>query len=160
NSETVRAYRNRHMAYRTEHVWERLSDAEYLERIGAAKISAKDGKLHPTAAGLLMFGEEYKILYEFPEYFLDYREILDPTIRWTDRLQSSSGDWSGNLFDLFFRVNGKIVKDLKIPFKLDGITRIDETPVNKAVRKALANTIVNTEFYFSRGIEIRKDTED
>ena len=42
-----------------------------------------------------MFGEEYKILYEFPEYFLDYREVLDPTIRWTDRLQSSSGDWTG-----------------------------------------------------------------
>ena len=62
----------------------------------AAKLSAGDHVLHPTAAGLLMFGEEYKILYEFPEYFLDYREILDPAIRWTDRLQSSSGDWSGN----------------------------------------------------------------
>ena len=104
NSETVHAYRNRHMAYRTEHVWERLSDEEYLERIGAARTSARDHVLHPTAAGLLMFGEEYKILYEFPEYFLDYREVLDPTIRWTDRLQSSSGDWTGNLFDFFFRV--------------------------------------------------------
>lgn len=54
--ETVHAYRNRHMAYRREHVWEKLSDDEYLERIGAAKISKEDGKLHPTAAGLLMFG--------------------------------------------------------------------------------------------------------
>ena len=124
NSETVHAYRNRHMAYRREHVWERLSDEEYLERIGAARMSAGDHVLRPTAAGLLMFGEEYKILYEFPEYFLDYREVLDPTIRWTDRLQSSSGDWTGNLFDFFFRVYGKIVKDLKIPFKLEGITRI------------------------------------
>ena len=159
NSETVHAYRNRHMAYRTEHVWERLSDEEYLERIGAAKLSARDHTLHPTAAGLLMFGEEYKILYEFPEYFLDYREDLDPTIRWTDRLQSSSGDWTGNLFDFFFRVYGKIVKDLKIPFKLEGITRIDDTPVHKALREALANCIVNTDFYFPRGIVIRKDTE-
>ena len=159
NSETVNAYRNRHMAYRTEHVWERLSDEEYLERIGAAKLSARDHTLHPTAAGLLMFGEEYKILYEFPEYFLDYREDLDPTIRWTDRLQSSSGDWTGNLFDFFFRVYGKIVKDLKIPFKLEGITRIDDTPVHKALREALANCIVNTDFYFPRGIVIRKDTE-
>ena len=159
NAETVHAYRNRHMVYRSEHVWERLSDAEYLERIGAAKISAKDMKLHPTAAGLLMFGEEYKILYEFPEYFLDYREILDPTIRWTDRLQSSSGDWTGNLFDFFFRVYGKLVKDLKIPFKLEGITRVDDTPVHKALREALANCIVNTDFYFPRGIVIRKDAE-
>ena len=51
NTETVHAYRNRHMAYRREHVWERLDDAEYLERIGAAKLSAKDKTLHPTAAG-------------------------------------------------------------------------------------------------------------
>ena len=159
NTETVHAYRNRHMAYRREHVWERLDDAEYLERIGAAKLSAKDKTLHPTAAGLLMFGEEYKILYEFPEYFLDYREILDPTIRWTDRLQSSSGDWTGNLFDFFFRVYGKLVKDLKIPFKLEGITRVDDTPVHKALREALANCIVNTDFYFPRGIVIRKDAE-
>lgn len=159
NSETVRAYRNRHMAYRTEHVWERLSDEEYLERIGAAKLSVRDHTLHPTAAGLLMFGEEYKILYEFPEYFLDYREVLDPTIRWTDRLQSSSGDWTGNIFDFFFRVYGKLVKDLKIPFKLEGITRIDDTPVHKALREALANCIVNTDFYFPRGIVIRKDAD-
>lgn len=159
NTETVHAYRNRHMAYRREHVWERLDDAEYLERIGAAKLSAKDKTLHPTAAGLLMFGEEYKTLYEFPEYFLDYREILDPTIRWTDRLQSSSGDWTGNLFDFFFRVYGKLVKDLKIPFKLDGITRVDDTPVHKALREALANCIVNTDFYFPRGIVIRKDAD-
>lgn len=159
NTETVHAYRNRHMAYRREHVWERLNDGEYLERIGAAKMYAKDRTLHPTAAGLLMFGEEYKISYEFPEYFLDYREVLDPTIRWTDRLQSSSGDWTGNLFDFFFRVYGKLVKDLKIPFRLEGITRVDDTPVHKALREALANCLVNTDFYFPRGIVIRKDAD-
>lgn len=35
--ETVHGYRNRHMAFRREHVWEKLTDTEYLERIGAAK---------------------------------------------------------------------------------------------------------------------------
>lgn len=159
NLETVHAYRNRHIAYRREHVWERLNDDEYLERIGAAKLSERDQALHPMVAGLLMFGEEYKILYEFPEYFLDYREILDSTIRWTDRLQSSSGDWTGNLFDFFFRVYGKLVKDLKIPFKLEGVTRVDDTPVHKALREALANCLVNTDFYFPRGIVIRKEED-
>lgn len=101
NMETVHAYRNRHMAYRREHVWEQLEDEDYLERIGAARVLRADNRLHPTAAGLLMFGDEYKILYEYPEYFLDFRELLDPTIRWTDRLQSSSGDWTGNVFDFF-----------------------------------------------------------
>lgn len=158
NMETVHAYRNRHMAYRAEHVWEGLSDDDYLERIGAARRT-QDGHLHPTAAGLLMFGEEFRILYEYSEYFLDYREMLDPAIRWTDRLQSSSGDWSGNLFDFFFRVYSKLVKDLKIPFQLEGITRIDDTPVHKAVREALANSLVNTDFYIPRGVVIRKDAD-
>ena len=157
NMETVHAYRNRHAAYRNDHVWEGLTDEEYLERIGAAKRTPKDEKLHPTAAGLLMFGEEFRILYEYPEYFLDYREMLDPSIRWTDRLQSSSGDWTGNLFDFFFRVYSKLVKDLKIPFKLEGVTRIDDTPVHKALREALANCLVNTDFFSPRGVVIRKD---
>lgn len=118
-----------------------------------------DGNLHPTAAGLLMFGDEYKILYEYPEYFLDFRELLDPEIRWTDRLQSSSGDWTGNLFDFFFRVYGKLVKDIKIPFRLDGVVRVDDTHVHKAIREALANCIVNTDFYLPRGIVIKKDQD-
>ena len=154
--ETIHAYRNRHAAYRAEHVWEGLTDEEYLERIGAAKWVKGDKELHPTAAGLLMFGEEYRILYEYPEYFLDYREMLDPSIRWTDRLQSSSGDWTGNLFDFFFRVYAKLVKDLKIPFRLEGVTRIDDTLVHKALREALANCLVNADFFVSRGIVIRK----
>lgn len=159
NTETVHAYRNRHMAYRSEHVWEQLKDEDYLERIGAARVLHTDGRLHPTAAGLLMFGDEYKILYEYPEYFLDFRELLDPSIRWTDRLQSGSGDWTGNLFDFFFRVYGKLVKDVKVPFKPEGVVRIDDTPVHKAIREALANCLVNTDFYLPRGVVIKKDAD-
>ena len=29
----------------------------------------RDGNIHPTGAGLLMFGEEYRILRQYPEYF-------------------------------------------------------------------------------------------
>lgn len=73
------------------HPFERLNDDEYLRSIGAA-VSREDKQLHPTAAGMLMFGDEYNIVRHFPDYFLDYREMLDPTIRWTDRLHSSSGE--------------------------------------------------------------------
>ncbi len=158
-SETVKSFRSRHTAVNPDHVWHKLDDIAYLERIGAASISDVDGKLHPTVAGLLMFGEEYKIRQEYPEYFLDYREILDPSIRWTDRLESSSGEWSGNLLDFFFQMERKLLRDLKKPFKLDGITRIDETPVHKAIREALANCIANADFNFARGIVIIKNPE-
>ena len=157
--ETVKSFRSRHTAVNPDHVWHRLDDDDYLERLGAASVSDVDGRLHPTVAGLLMFAEEYKIRSEFPEYFLDYREMLDPSIRWTDRLESSSGEWSGNLLDFFFQVERKLYRDLKKPFKLEGITRIDETPVHKAIREALANCIANADFNFARGIVIKKDPD-
>ena len=157
--ETVKSFRSRHIAVNPDHVWHKLDDISYLERIGAASISDVDGKLHPTVAGLLMFGEEYKIRQEYPKYFLDYREMLDPSIRWTDRLESSSGEWSGNLLDFFFQMERKLFRDLKKPFMLEGITRVDETPVHKAIREALANCIANADFNFARGIVIIKNPE-
>lgn len=159
NQETIQSYRNLHRSWKRGHVWEMLENEEYLKNIGAAARSKQDGKLHPTAAGMLMFGNEYNIVREFPEYFLDYREMLDPAIRWTDRLQSSSGEWSGNVFDFFFRVYNKIIKDVKIPFKLVGGIRVDDTPVHKALREALANCLVNTDFYVVRGVVIKKDQD-
>ena len=36
----------------------------------------EDGRVYPTVAGLLMFGHEYDITREMPDYFLDYREQL------------------------------------------------------------------------------------
>ena len=155
-TETLKSYRNHHKSYRPEHVFNNLPDEEYLLKIGAAAYD-EDGRLRPTTAGLLMFGEEYHIVREFPEYFLDYREMLDPSIRWTDRLQSSSGDWSGNVFDFFFRVNSKITKDIKKPFMLDGIIRVDDTSVHRAVREALVNCLVNTDYFLPCGVVVKKD---
>jgi predicted HTH transcriptional regulator len=54
--------------------------------------------------------------------------------------------------DFFFGVNSKIAKDIKVPFKLEGITRIDDMPVHKAVREALLNCIVNTDYFLTQGI--------
>lgn len=159
NDESVQGYRNYHSTVRPGHVWEKLSKDEYLERIGAVGRLKTDNELHPTAAGLLMFGEEYRIVRHFPDYFLDYREIFDSTIRWTDRIQSSSGDWTGNLFDFFFRVYNKLTRDLDKPFALNGVMRVEDTSVHKAVREALANCIVNSDFYIPRGIVIFKEKD-
>ena len=103
-----------------------------------------------------MFGKEYKILYEYPLYFLDYREHLNPKVRWTDRVQSQSADWSGNVFDFFVKVSSKLTVDLKKPFKLVNMVRVDETPLHDAVREALVNCLVNTDFYEARGVVIQK----
>ena len=158
NYDTIHGYRNSHRSLKEGHPFERLSDHEYLRSIGAAAISEEDGQLHPTAAGMLMFGDEYNIVRHYPEYFLDYREELDPTTRWSDRLQSSSGEWSGNVCDFYFRVYNKIIKD-KVPFKMSGGERVDDTPVHKAIREALANCLINADYHGLRGVVIRKEPD-
>lgn len=153
--DSVKRYRIRMKTYRPGHVWEELDDVDFLYKLGAVGRS-NEGKLHPTAAGLLMFGYEYEIVKEFPTYFLDYQEQLDPNTRWTDRIVSSSGDWSGNIYDFYFRVYNKLAQDIKVPFKLESGDRIDDTPVHKALREALANCLINADYYGRQGIVIVK----
>jgi len=153
NADSLREYRQRMRLSRPGHVWDTLEDGEFLLKMGAAGIG-EDGKKHPTAAGLLMFGNEYDIVREYPQYFLDYREVYDDTKRWSDRFVSSSGDWSGNIFDFFFRVYNKLQPDLKVPFETEGPFRADDTPVHQAVREALANCLVNADYYGRGGLVI------
>lgn len=155
NAESVRGYRQRMRLSRPDHVWDTLEDEEFLQKLGAAGIG-KDGKRHPTSAGLLMFGNEYDIVREYPQYFLDYREEYDDTHRWTDRIISSSGDWSGNVCDFYFRVYNRLQLDIKVPFEMEGGFRVDDTPVHKAVREALANCLVNADYYGRQGLVILK----
>ncbi|MBR4435386.1 MAG: putative DNA binding domain-containing protein [Clostridia bacterium] len=155
NQDSVRGFRQRMKFSRPGHVWEQLDDETFLQKLGAIGIG-EDGKKHPTSAGLLMFGNEYDIVREYNDYFLDYQEQYDPENRWTDRIISSSGDWSGNVYDFYFRVYNKLRQDIKTPFRLDGITRVDDTPVHQALREALANCLVNADYYGRRGVVIIK----
>ena len=156
--DTIRRYRQRMDNLRPGHVWSELAVEDFLHRIGAMARDA-DGKLRPTAAGLLMFGHEYEIVREFPHYFLDYQEhdrSATEDERWTDRIVSSSGDWSGNICDFYFRVYNRIAQDIKVPFKLNGADRIDDTPLHKALREALANALIHADYYDRRGLVIQK----
>jgi predicted HTH transcriptional regulator len=71
--DSINAYRNRFRSLHVNHVWDSLDDTDFLCKIGAIGLSSETGKLHPTAAELIMFGYEYEIVREFPQYFLDYQ---------------------------------------------------------------------------------------
>ena len=158
NRESLRSYRARMQACRPGHVWEGNSDQEFLYKIGAVGRD-RQGILHPTGAGLLMFGNEYEIVKEFPNYFLDYREKMDPQVRWTDRFVSSSGDWSGNLYDFYFRVYNRLALDIRTPFQMKNGSRVDDTPIHEALREVLANCLINADYYGRQGIVIEKTPE-
>ena len=155
NKDSVRSYRQRMRLSRPGHVWEALEDEDFLLKLGAVGIGS-DGKKHPTSAGLLMFGNEYDIVREYNAYFLDYQEQYDADTRWTDRIISSSGDWSGNVYDFYFRVYNKLTQDIKVPFKMEGGVRVDDTSVHQALREALANCLVNADYYGRQGLVVIK----
>lgn len=158
--DTVKSYRNVMKATRPSHVWGSLDDDDFLVKLGAIG-RGEDEKLHPTSAGLLMFGFEHEITREYPSYFLDYQEHFDQGLRWSDRITSTSGEWSGNLFGFYHRAYNKLIQNpnVKIPFKIENGYRVDDTPVHKALREALANCLVNADYYGEGGVVIKNYTE-
>ena len=154
---TVHDFRN---YFHAGHVWSKQDDELFLRSIGAMGFDREDGRVYPTVAGLLMFGHEYDIMREMPDYFLDYREQLDPKIRWTHRIVSSSGDWSGNLFDFFFHVYHRLRSAFPVPFQLsqDG-SRDEDVPMHKALREMIVNTLVHSDYYGQKGIVIVRRPE-
>ncbi|WP_075966956.1 RNA-binding domain-containing protein [Parabacteroides massiliensis] len=156
DKDTIYRFRMRFRNLKPDHVWNTLDDVEFLLKVGALKRSSIVSAVHPTLAGILMFGTEMLITNEYPNYFLDYREIEDGN-RYTDRVFSASGDWSGNLFDFYFKIVDRLIAGLKVPFQLrNGLDRIDETPARSALREALANALIHADYNGRRGIVIEK----
>lgn len=152
NDDSVRSYRNEFSSLRPQHPWNDLLDNEFLLRLGAIGRSQEDGKLHPTKAGLLMFGEAWRIVDAFPNYFLDCRQVSDGR-RWDNRITSDSGDWSGNVYDFWKRASRMLCEGLPVPFELgSGLRRIDDTPQHEAVREGLTNALVHADYYGRTGI--------
>jgi len=145
NLETLRRYRIRMKNHRPNHAWLTLDHMDFLHRLGAVARCA-DGKFHPTAAGLLMFGYETEIVKEFPSYFLDYQEFSGPDDRISDRLISSSGKWSGNLYDFYTQVIQKLTRNV------NGF-------IHQTLHEALANSLIHADYYGKQGIVIIKQKE-
>ncbi len=153
DKETLRKYRQIFEIRNDGHVWNSLDDKSFLEKLGGYRKNRRDGKEGLTLAGLMMFGEGLAVRDEFDNIFMDYRNESEITmdVRWNDRI-TYDGTWENNLFNFFTKVTPKLTEDLKKPFKLEGIQRIDETPVHKAVREAFVNLIIHADYLMDAGV--------
>ncbi len=148
DTNTLRAYRNRFSSTKPAHPWNNLDDHEFLRSIGGLTRDRASGEEGLTLAGLLMFGKLRPILDAVPHYLVDYQERRpedDDGTRWADRI-TTDGTWSGNLYDFFQMAIQKLYRDLKVPFRLAGPSRVDDTPVHEALREALTNTLVHADY--------------
>ena len=152
DKETLRKYRQIFEIRNDGHVWNPLDDKAFLEQLGGYNRDRRTGVEGLTIAGLMMFGTGRAIRERFSNIFMDYREETAVTIdvRWNDRI-TYDGTWENNLFNFFSKVTPKLTEDLPKPFKLEGIQRIDETPLHKAVREAFVNLIIHADYLMDAG---------
>lgn len=145
--ETINAYRNRYSAIKPDSPWLELPLDQFLVQIGAMGKDRQSGKTGLRCAGLLMFGRYNTIKEQYPYYMVDYQERPEPKTesRWIDRI-IPDGTWSGNLYDFYRKVINKLTSDLKVPFQLQSETRIDDTPVHRALREALTNALIHADY--------------
>ncbi len=158
DDDSVSRYRNEFASSRLGHPWAALPRDEFLLRLGAIGRSKTDGCLHPTKAGLLMFGQAWRITDAFPNYFLDCR-IASKSRRWDDRITSDSGEWSGNVYDFWNKASRMLCEDLPVPFELDSqLSRLPGTPQHEAIREALTNALVHADYHGRTGVvAVRSD---
>ena len=154
NSQTISRYRAIFAGRMPQSPWVGESTADFLFHIGAATRSSS-GKIRPTRAGLLAFGQEHIITDYLPHYLLDFREELSGSDRWDDRLVSQSGDWSGNLIDFYLEVTGKLRSHFKAPFDTDryGTTHAPRNLITEAVNEAVVNALAHA--YYGDSCTVR-----
>ena len=155
--QSVKAYRNRLAVLKPDHPFNGAEHLDFLRKLGGWKKDRQTGQEGLTLAGLLMFGKHEAIHEVVPNYFVDYRElpVVGTKTKWVDRL-TPDGTWSGNLYDFYRMTIQRLFRDLKVPFRLEGGERDDDTPVHKALREALVNSLVHADYSASISILVVK----
>lgn len=153
-------YRQRFRAAKGDHAWLALDDKELLIKLGGWRTDRTNGKEGLTLAGLLMFGKDQAIRdpEAAPQYYVDFREKLDPIIRWTDRVHPD-GTFEANLFQFYQRVWPKLAEGLKQPFQLEGDMRKDESPAHESLREAFVNALIHADYGAKGGIVVERYPE-
>ena len=157
DANTLASYRNRFRTANPDHVWNDYSDKDFLLNMGGYTIDRNTRREGLTLAGLLMFGKGLPIRERFDNIRMDYLDMTNLQLdsRWSDRL-TYDGRWENNLYNFFTRVQAKLVNDLKRPFRLEGMERIDDTPVHKAVREALTNLVIHADYMITGVLKVEK----
>ena len=154
---SLRSYRIEFEHQNPEHIWNGIEDVEFLKNMGGYAIDRETEKGWLTAAGLLMFGKGISVRERFDNVRMDYIDESNLVAggRWSDRL-TYDGLWENNLYNFIRQVMPKLVTGLKRPFRLEGMVRIDDTSVHKAIREAVINMVIHSDYLTTGVLKIVK----
>lgn len=145
DNKSISGYREYFSLVNKGHSFNKLSRLKFLEKLRVVI----NGKV--TYGGLLMFGKEDIIQRSFPNFQIDYLEVPgisyeDAPTRYTYRLTCEY-----NLYNSFFDVYNRLTKNIDVPFKVVGMFREDDPPQLQAIREALVNLLIHSD-YFSKAV--------
>ena len=157
---SLRSYRIEFEHRNPTHVWNGLDDADFLEKMSCYGTDRTIKEKCLTIAGLLMFGKGTAVIERFGNIRMDYIDKSNLTLgsRWSDRV-TYDGMWENNLYNFVRIVMPKLAFGIKRPFKLEGLVRIDDTPVHKAIREAVINMVIHSDYLVNGVLKVVKTDE-
>ena len=131
------------------HRYNALTDSDFLHKLGILI----DNRV--TYGGLLVFGSEDLLIQTMTNYKIEYLEIPgtsyeDAPTRYSFRISSEQ-----NLFITFFDIYERLIKKVEIPFSIKRGVRDDDPSHLQALREALVNLIIHTDYFSKASPRIR-----
>ena len=162
DAETLEKYRRSFNILNTGHAYKGFDDREFLIQMGGYDINRQTGVEGITMAGLLMFGKGVHIRRNFPNFRLDYLDLIDikpgDSRKWNDRI-TDDGRWEHNLYNFLVLAMGKLLFTLPSEGKLEGTVRKDGGPLHEAVREAMINCITYCDYLLGGVLRIDRRTD-
>lgn len=154
---SLRSYRIEFEHRNPDHIWNGDDDLTFMKNMGGFAIDRSTGKGWLTAAGLLMFGRGVAVRERFDNIRMDYIDETNllPGSRWSDRL-TYDGMWENNLYNFMRQIMPKLVSGLKRPFRMEGMVRVDDTPIHKAIREAIVNMMIHSDYLITGVLKVVK----
>ncbi len=136
---------------------ELIEHKEFLTNFGGYTIDRRTGREGLTMAGLLMFGKGLPVRERFDNLRMDYIDKSNPDWdqRYSDRL-TYDGTWKITCSTLSVSLFRKLTRDLPHPFSMNGVIRRDDTLQAKAVREAVTNMVIHSDFMVNGVLKVEK----
>jgi ATP-dependent DNA helicase RecG len=149
DNSTITQYRRFFIQNNPAHHYNGLDDIEFLSKLNVIKNS----KI--TFGGLLVFGTDDALSNELINYRTEYLEIpgksyVDSKTRYNFRISSEQ-----NLFQTFFQIYERLTSKVDVPFKIHQGFRNDDPTHIQALREALVNLIMHTDYFSKSNPRIR-----
>lgn len=138
----------------------RLSNLNFLKKIGAYARNENTGDSGLTVAGLLMFGKYSSIIKAeaLPNYMVDYR-YAPCSYGLSERISCDETKEEMNLFNFYYQIACKLNHAIPNPFIMENCIRYDVNPGHYAAYAALIHCFSNFDVNARGNITVRWDDE-